>query len=170
MKLEKWSNNKALDEGKWHISDDPKTNRFDINIGESHARHPASYSSPYQNKTIKDGAPSEYLTDKLTTEAINFIQQNKNDPFFLYLPYFTVHTPLQGKAELVKKYEGKIKEDSRFNVQFGAMVENMDENVGRLLNALKTLKIEENTIFIFFSDNGGLASLSSLDMQTKPAH
>lgn len=147
--------------GKWHIGDDPKKQGFDINIGGSHAGNPVTYFSPYKNEALKDGPEGEYLTDRITNEAINFISENKKEPFFLYLPYFTVHTPLQGKAELVKKYDVKINKDSRFNAQYGAMIENMDENVGKLLVTLKTLQIEENTIVIFFSDNGGLASVSS---------
>lgn len=147
--------------GKWHVGNNPTTQGFDVNIGGSLAGHPVSYFSPYKNKQLKDGEKGEYLTDRLTTEAIDFMSKNKEEPFFLYLPYYTVHTPLQGKNELVKKYEKKINKDSRFNAQYGAMIESMDENVGRLLNALKTLKIEENTLVVFFSDNGGVASVSS---------
>lgn len=147
--------------GKWHIGNDPKTQGFDVNIGGSHAGHPKSYFSPYRNAALKDGENGEYLTDRLTNEAIDFISENKNNPFFLYLPYYTVHAPLQGKAELVKKYEAKVNNDPRFNPQYGAMIESMDENVGRLLNSLKELNIEENTLVIFFSDNGGVASVSS---------
>lgn len=147
--------------GKWHLSDNPKTQGFDLNIGGSHAGHPKSYFSPYKNGNLKDGEKGEYLTDRITSEAINFIASNKEKPFFLYLPYFTVHTPLQGKQELVDKYNSKIIGDKRFNAKYGAMVESMDENVGRLLNALEEHKIAENTIVIFYSDNGGLASVSS---------
>jgi arylsulfatase A-like enzyme len=146
--------------GKWHLGDDPKTQGFDVNIGGSHAGHPKSYFSPYKNDNLEDGQKGEYLTDRLTNEAISFMTDNKEQPFFLYLPYFTVHTPLQGKENLVEKYEAKIKGDKRFNAKYGAMVESMDENVGRLLSTLKTLNIEENTMVIFFSDNGGLASVS----------
>ncbi|MDO5980236.1 sulfatase [Flavivirga spongiicola] len=147
--------------GKWHLSEDPKTQGFDINIGGSHAGHPKSYFSPYRNKNLEDGIKGEYLTDRLTNEAIGFIKKNKKKPFFLYLPYFTVHTPLQGKQNLVEKYKTKINGDKRFSARYGAMVESMDENVGRLMHALKEFKIEENTMVIFMSDNGGLASVSS---------
>lgn len=147
--------------GKWHLGEDPKTQGFDINVGGSHAGHPKSYFSPYKNKNLKDGEKGEYLTDRITNEAISFINQNKEKPFFLYLPYFTVHTPLQGKQDLVDKYKVKIKEDKRFNAKYGAMVESMDNNIGRLLNSIETLKIADNTIVVFLSDNGGLASVSS---------
>ncbi len=147
--------------GKWHLGEDPKAQGFNINVAGSHAGHPKSYFSPYKNKNIEDGTKGEYLTDRITNEAINFISANKEKPFFLYLPYFTVHTPLQGKQHLIEKYKSKIKNDQRFNPMYGAMVESMDDNVGKLLNSLKTLKIEENTIVIFMSDNGGLASVST---------
>ena len=147
--------------GKWHLGDDPKTQGFDVNIGGSHAGHPKSYFSPYKNKALKDGEEGEYLTDRLTNEAIGFMKSNKDKPFFLYLPYFTVHTPLQGKEHLVSKYKAKLGSDKRFNAKYGAMVESMDENVGKLLRKLKDLNIDENTLVIFMSDNGGLASVSS---------
>ncbi|WP_242202129.1 sulfatase [Aestuariivivens insulae] len=147
--------------GKWHLSDEPLTQGFDINIAGSHAGHPKSYFSPYKNKALKDGEQGEYLTDRLTNEAIDFISTNKNKPFFLYLPYFTVHTPLQGKKDLTEKYKTIIKGDERFNAKFGAMVENMDTNVGKILNTLQMLNIAESTIVILMSDNGGLASVSS---------
>lgn len=147
--------------GKWHLGKDPKTQGFDLNIAGTHAGHPKSYFSPYKNTALEDGEEGEYLTDRLTNEAINFITKNKKQPFFLYLPYFTVHTPLQGKEELIAKYETKINKDKRFNARYGAMVESMDENVGRLLNTLKELKIDKNTMVVFLSDNGGLARVSS---------
>lgn len=147
--------------GKWHLGEDPKTQGFDVNIGGSHAGHPKSYFSPYKNDNITDGNDGEYLTDRLTDEAIGFIKNNKENPFFLYLPYFTVHTPLQGKQHLIEKYKTKINGDQRFNANYGAMVESMDENVGKLLKTLNDLQIDENTIVVFLSDNGGLASVSS---------
>lgn len=147
--------------GKWHLGDDPKTQGFDVNVGGSHAGHPKSYFSPYKNKALKDGEKGEYLTDRLTDEAIKFISKNKKSPFFLYLPYFTVHTPLQGKTALVDKYQSIIGDDQRYNAKYGGMVESMDQNVGRILKTLEDLKIEDNTIVIFYSDNGGLAFVSS---------
>ncbi len=147
--------------GKWHLGETPETQGFNVNVAGSHAGHPRSYFSPYKNKNIEDGAKGEYLTDRLTNEAIDFMATNKEKPFFLYLPFFTVHTPLQGKQHLVEKYKSKIKNDQRFNPMYGAMVESMDDNIGKLLNALETLKVEKNTIVIFMSDNGGLASVST---------
>ncbi|MDH5412853.1 MAG: sulfatase [Flavobacteriaceae bacterium] len=147
--------------GKWHVGEDPRSQGFNFNIGGNHDGHPKSYFSPYKNNNLSNGEEGEYLTDRLTQEAINFIETNKSKPFFLYLPYFTVHTPLQGKKDVVAKYKKKVNGDKRFNAKFGAMVESMDENVGKLLKSLKDLQLDENTIVIFYSDNGGLAHVSS---------
>ncbi|MBS2211788.1 sulfatase [Carboxylicivirga mesophila] len=150
--------------GKWHLGEDPCSQGFDLNIGGSHAGHPKSYFSPYKNAALKDGPDGEYLTDRLTSEAIDFIKSSATEseqPFFLYLPYYTVHTPLQAKAELIKKYEQKSGCIGRNDAIYGAMVESMDDNVGRLLACLDDCGISENTLVVFFSDNGGIANISS---------
>ncbi len=146
--------------GKWHLGADPTTQGFDLNIGGNRRGAPKSYFSPYQNPELTDGPEGEYLTDRLTTEAINFIEKNRNNPFFLYLPYFTIHTPLQGKQELVAKYEQKASIDEQGkNPHYAAMVETMDANIGRILEQLEDLNLD-NTLVIFTSDNGGIAYLS----------
>ncbi|MBR8535160.1 sulfatase [Carboxylicivirga sediminis] len=150
--------------GKWHLGEDPCSQGFDVNIGGSHAGHPKSYFSPYKNAALKDGPDGEYLTDRLTSEAIDFIKSSaaeSEQPFFLYLPYYTVHTPLQAKDKLIKKYEQKPGCKGRNHAVYGAMVESMDDNVGRLLACLDDCGISENTLVVFFSDNGGIANISS---------
>ena len=146
--------------GKWHIGENPRTQGFDINIGGTHAGHPTSYFSPYQNKKLKDGPKGEYLTDRLTNEAISFLNQHKNAPFFLYMTYYTVHTPIQGKKELIEKYQHKKTTLNHYNPTYAAMVEAMDTNVGRIINTLEKLNLTKNTIIIFTSDNGGLFTVS----------
>ncbi|MBY5957645.1 sulfatase [Membranicola marinus] len=144
--------------GKWHLGADPTTQGFDVNIGGTHSGHPKSYFSPYKNPNLIDGPEGEYLTDRLTREAI--AQMSVGDhPFFLYLPYFAVHTPLQGKKSLVQKYlnRGLPKKTA----EYAAMVENMDTNLGRLFNALDSLKLRKNTLILFTSDNGGIAAIHS---------
>jgi arylsulfatase A-like enzyme len=150
--------------GKWHLGEDPCSQGFDVNIAGSHAGHPKSYFSPYKNLNLEDGPEGEYLTDRLTSEAIKFIQeasQKNKEPFFLYLPYFTVHTPLQGKNKLIQKYKRKEGIGGQGNAVYAAMVESADENIGRLLQALKSSGIEDNTLVVFTSDNGGIANISS---------
>ncbi|MCM8527894.1 MAG: sulfatase-like hydrolase/transferase, partial [Lentisphaeraceae bacterium] len=102
--------------GKWHIGKDPKTQGVDINIGGSSWGHPKSYFSPYKNPQLADGPKGEYLTDRLTNEAIKFLKENKEKKFFLYFPYYTVHTPLQGRKDLVQKY----KDNKDLNANYAA--------------------------------------------------
>ncbi len=146
--------------GKWHLGQDSKTQGFDINIGGNHAGHPKTYFSPYKNKNLEDGPIGEYLTDRLTNEGISFIESNKGNPFFLYMTYYTVHTPIQGKQDLIEKYRKKPISKYHKNTTYAAMVEAMDRNVGRLINTLEKLDLTKNTMIIFTSDNGGLFTVS----------
>ena len=145
--------------GKWHMGEDPTTQGIDINIAGNTRGHPSSYFSPYKNPDLKDGPKGEYLTDRLTDEAIQILKQFKQDPFFLYFPYYTIHTPLQGRPDLKKKYADRGNGLS----DYAAMVECLDENVGRLLAALDELGLAENTMVVFSSDNGGIRKLSKQD-------
>ncbi len=146
--------------GKWHLGDDPKTQGFDINIGGNHSGHPKSYFSPYQNNNLTDGPIGEYLTDRLTDEAIGFLRNSKNKTFFLYMTYYTVHTPIQGKEGLINKYQKKQVSLQHKNATYAAMIEAMDMNVGRLVDTLEELKLTDNTLIVFTSDNGGLFTVS----------
>ena len=146
--------------GKWHLGDDPLTQGFDLNIAGNHKGHPKSYFSPYKNKNLADGCDGEHLTDRLTKEAIKFIKNHSDTNFFLYLPYYAVHTPLQGKQELISKYEQKPDPTEKRNPVFAAMVETVDHNIGELLTALKKLNVRENTIIIFTADNGAMNVIS----------
>ena len=145
--------------GKWHLGEDPTTQGIDINIGGNTRGAPSSYFSPYKNPDLKDGPKGEYLTDRLTDEAIQILKKFKEDPFFLYFPFYTIHTPLQGRPDLKEKYASRGKQLS----DYAAMVECMDENIGRLLTALDDLGLTENTIVLFSSDNGGIRKLSKQD-------
>ncbi len=148
--------------GKWHVGYDPETQGVDINIAGTHRGGPGNkggYFSPYHNPKLPDGPAGEYLTDRLTSEAIQFLEQHQDQKFFLYFPFFTVHTPIQGKPELVQKYTGR----TDVNAEYAAMVESLDENIGRLMNALDRLKLSENTVVVFTSDNGGIRKFSKQD-------
>jgi arylsulfatase A len=145
--------------GKWHLGGKeyyPEKHGFDINIAGSDKPDPRSYFAPYKMSTIKQGPDGEYITDRLTDEAIKFIDANRDRPFFLYLPHFAVHLPLQAKQAMIKKYEAKIKYGMKQNnAIYAAMVESLDESVGRIRAELKRLKIDDHTIVILASDNGG---------------
>ena len=176
--------------GKWHAGDapcSPQNHGFDVNVaGCSRGHPPKGYFSPWDLPELENGPEGEYLTDRLTDEAIELIRGNAEKPFFLNLWYYTVHTPIQGKEELVRKYEHKARSmgldkvktfeegevhpkstDARWRIrrrlvqsdpEYAAMIECMDTNVGRLLKAVEEKGELDNTIIIFTSDNGGLAT------------
>lgn len=157
----KKSNYTTISIGKWHLGKDPKSQGLDINIAGTHAGHPKSYFSPYNNKNLEDGPKNEYLTDRLTDEAISFLKNHKSTPFFLYMTFYAVHTPIQGKEKLIEKYKNKTASSSHKNTGYAAMIETMDSNVGRLIKTIEDLKLASNTIIVFTSDNGGLYSVSN---------
>ena len=179
--------------GKWHLGGhggEPKYQGFDTSIMAGHAGAPPSYFFPYhkakKGKSKEDfppvkGKDGEYLTDRLTDEALKFIRSNKDKPFHLTLAHYAVHTPIEAPKDLVEKYKQKlkalkiknggprsdkdVKEDTsgfyktvQNNPSYAAMVEKVDQGVGRILEELKSLQIEENTVIIFTSDHGGLSS------------
>ncbi|MDA7823351.1 sulfatase [Opitutales bacterium] len=145
--------------GKWHLGEDPTTQGIDINVGGNTRGAPPSYFSPYKNPNLKDGPKGEYLTDRLTDEAITILEKFKDDPFFIYFPFYSIHTPLQGRPDLKKKY----KNNKQVHADYAAMIECLDENVGRLMSALDELGLRENTMVLFSSDNGGIRKLSKQD-------
>jgi arylsulfatase A-like enzyme len=184
--------------GKWHLGYEEKhwaTHQgFDVAIGGMdldwawQLAHPNKvapmvdrskghlrFFSPHHLTFMENGPEGEYLTDRLTNETIKFIEENKDEPFFAFLSFHTVHTPLQVKEIKLNKYTEKINNlglignnsmayGSRQHQnlpEYAAMVEHMDENVGRLLKSLKELNLEENTIIVFTSDNGGKNSVTS---------
>ncbi|MEM9481794.1 MAG: sulfatase [Verrucomicrobiota bacterium] len=165
---------KTLHIGKWHLGGEPfsmpRHHGFDINIAGADHGAPGSFFFPYKGKwtvpttnidvqkqTLKDGVEGEYLPDRLTDEAISLIKKNKESPFFLYFPYYAVHTPLQAKKEKIERYAEVPKSQRQGNPAYAAMVESVDENIGRIMKALDDLALTKNTIVVFTSDNGGFA-------------
>lgn len=151
--------------GKWHLGADPKTQGFHVNAGGSHRGNPGKggYFSPYNIDFLNDGPDGEYLTDRLTDEAISFVKDNEDNSFFLYLPFYAVHTPIMGKKDLVKKFEKKHGSNGQDRPDYAAMIASVDENVGRLLAAIESSGLDENTLVIFTSDNGGIRDISYQD-------
>ncbi len=149
--------------GKWHLGDDPTLQGFDVNIGGYSNGSPGKdgYYSPYNVANLEDGPIGENLTDRLTTEAIDFLNANHKKSFFLYLPYYAVHTPLMASDNLVKKYSDKKGNEKMINPVYAAMVETLDTNIGRLQEVLTRLELWNKTIVIFTSDNGGIRSIST---------
>ncbi len=149
--------------GKWHLGKTgflPSDQGFDVSIAGDEAGSTSSFFYPkWKTKLPLEGREGDYLTDRLTTHAVDFIRDNKDRPFFLYLPHFAVHTPIEGKPEKVRKYDGKSRPDNPQNYgEYAAMIESVDESVGRVLAALSVNGLEDNTLVIFTADNGGVTS------------
>ncbi len=150
--------------GKWHMGNPannlgPEDQGFDLNVGGGATGSPYSggYFSPYNNPYLTNGPAGEYLTDRLSDEAIDFIETNQDKPFFLYLTHYAVHTPIQAKSDLTAYYNTKTGTTlPRHNdPEYAAMVHSVDEGIGRIMKRLKELQLDENTVVVFFSDNGG---------------
>ncbi len=155
--------------GKWHLGADdwyPEKQGFDYNIGGCDFGQPPSYFDPYFRKgqgsipTLKPRRTGEYLTDREADEAVNFIRRHRDKPFFLYMAHYAVHTPIQGKKALIEKYKAKPPTDQK-NPTYAAMVESVDDALGKICSVLDELGLAEDTIIFFTSDNGGLMGVTS---------
>jgi arylsulfatase A-like enzyme len=166
--------------GKWHLGPEgfwPENQGFDNNLGGVDRGGPygrGKYFVPYDNPRLKDGPEGEHLPDRLASETCRFIEANKDGRFFAYFSFYSVHTPLQSRPDLQKKYEEKRqrlglepawgKEDTREvrlvqeHAVYAGMVEAMDLAVGKVLAKLDELGLRENTLIVFTSDNGGLST------------
>ncbi len=149
--------------GKWHLGGEgflPTDQGFDLNIGGSHRGSPppsgskgSSYFGPAELPNLKLGE-GESLTEKLTEAATGFIEQNRANPFFLYLAHYTPHIPLQAREAEIERH--RVKSAGRYNPIYAAMLESLDASVGGVLRTLDDTGLAKNTLVMFFSDNGGL--------------
>ena len=157
--------------GKWHVGawtlDRAKDRHgFDVAVGRpSHYSVFKPLEEPARYALLQNGVPKgePYVVDVLTDHAVEFIESHHDRPFFLYFSHFAVHIPLLAKAEKIAKYRRKLasyeaQPGELANVHYAAMVESVDDSVGRVLDTLRRLKLEDDTIVLFFSDNGGLAT------------
>ncbi|MCC9658262.1 sulfatase [Rhodopirellula halodulae] len=151
--------------GKWHLSDDPLPYGFDVNVGGTHSGSPPKGYFPPHPKApgLEDASEDEYLTDRLSQEAILFMQQHRDEAWLLYLSHFAVHTPLQAKPELVAKYQAKQPGTLHDHAVMAAMIESVDDGVGRMVAILKEFGLEDKTAIVFTSDNGGYGPATSMD-------
>jgi len=152
--------------GKWHMGPKgfyPKQRGFDLNIGGNEKGGPGKggYFSPYLNPTLSDGPNNEYLTDRLGNEVVNFIESNKKNSFFAYVPFYSVHTPIQSKKSYQNKYSKKVGDDKHNRADYAGMIQSLDENIGKIISKIEELNLAENTLIIFTSDNGGIRSISN---------
>jgi arylsulfatase A-like enzyme len=166
--------------GKWHLGGEPFStpahHGFDVNIAGNDHGNPGEYFFPYKGEwkipttglkarwqLFEDGEEGEYLTDRLTEEAVKFISEPREQPFFLYFSHYAVHTPLQAKKSMIAKYESIPKDQRQGKPVYAAMLESADESVGRVMQTLDDLDIAEDSLVIFTSDNGGFARATKHD-------
>jgi arylsulfatase A len=159
--------------GKWHLMPNgqpdmnehfPTDHGFDINVGGrewGQPKGPGKYFSPFGMPNLDDGKPGDYLTDKLTDQAISFLDKTKRDtPFLLYFSYYTIHGPLMAPPALISKYKEKAKDFKNEKNEFlnparAGMIESLDTSIGRIVAKLETMGIADNTVIILTGDNGG---------------
>jgi len=183
--------------GKWHLGEDeelwPENQGFDTNIaGWASGSPTGGYFAPYTNPRLVQGEDGEYLTQRLTNEAIKTLKNAKNNPFLLVLSYYSVHVPLQAPEHSINKYR-QLKQVLTEQQEFGqdeqvlpqlettrkvrkvqnhptyaAMIEQMDHNIGRVLEQLEQSGLSDNTVVIFTSDNGGLSTSEGLPTSNLP--
>jgi arylsulfatase A-like enzyme len=151
--------------GKWHLGGPeywPEKQGFDVNFAGTNQGQPPNYFAPYKIQTIPSAPDGEYLTDRLAEEACKFIDANKGRPFFVYLPHYAVHGPLMAKKEMIEKYKAKADPASgQKNAVYAAMIQSVDESVGKVCAKLDELGLADRTVVIFMSDNGGVAGTTS---------
>jgi len=165
----------------------PERHGFDVNIGgSSNGLPPGGFFSPYGISTLPDGPEGEYLTDRLTDESVDLIESAGSEPFFLHLSHYAPHVPIEAPEALVEKYRRKAadldlddidpfeegepfphwpqrfqnvrRRQLQFDPEYAAMIESIDTNIGRVLDALERTGKADNTLVLFSSDNGGLAT------------
>ena len=150
--------------GKWHMGPKgyfPEQMGFDINIGGNEHGGPGSYFSPYKYPNMSNGPKDEYLTDRIGDEVVKFIEKNKENNFFAYVPFFSVHTPIQSKSDYEKKYLNKESNEYHNREDYAGMIQSLDENIGKILDKIEKLNLSKNTLIIFTSDNGGIRAISN---------
>ena len=143
--------------GKWHLSDDPIPYGFDVNVGGTHSGGPPGGYYPPHGKApgLQDVPKEEFVTTTLSKRAVSFIEESKDQPWFLYLTMFAVHTPIQAKKDLLAKYEAKQPGQLHSNTKMATMIQAVDDGVGRIVAKLEELGLSDKTAIVFFSDNGG---------------
>lgn len=186
--------------GKWHLGYGPdfrpQKQGFDVNIGGNDKGGPYTgkkYFAPYKNPEIKEGPDGEHLPARLARETSKFIKDNNDTPFLAYLSFYSVHTPLMGRKDLITKYKSKAKalgmtpsekddfekimgasgrekkiRTKQTHFTYAAMVEAMDIAIGTVIDTLKTEGLWDNTLIVFTSDNGGLSTSEGWPTSNKP--
>ncbi len=146
--------------GKWHLGAEPYSplqNGFDVDVPHWPGPGPAgSYVAPWKFPDFDPDTPNQHIEDRMAQEAVAFMEQHRDEPFFLNYWMFSVHAPFDAKQDLIDKYRPQVdQKNPQRSPTYAAMVESMDDAVGTLLDTLDRLKLTDNTIIVFTSDNGG---------------
>lgn len=154
--------------GKWHLGDDPGLGPigqgFDENFGGDHnGNPPQGYFPPYCLPGLEHAEPGEYLTDRLTDEAVRFLASPHQSPFFLYLAHYAVHTPIQAPESDVARCRARLPADCPLDPAYVAMIEAVDRGVDRVLRQLDRSGLTDDTLVVLVSDNGGVKGTSFLE-------
>jgi arylsulfatase A-like enzyme len=147
--------------GKWHLGEDPTTQGFDVNIaGDTLGGPSGGYFTPFTKGSMvdyNDRYPAgTHRVDILSDEAITFMREHKDEPMFIHMAWFSIHTRLEAVPEFIDKYK-----DKDVHAVYASMIEKMDQGIGRLMDELDRLGLADNTLVVFCSDNGGIAASSS---------
>lgn len=158
--------------GKWHLGAPPeagpKQQGFDVNVGGTAAGHPSwegAYFRPNNNPEIDDAEAGEYMTDYLFRKAEAYIRQHQDEPFYLQLSPYSVHVPLQAPESRIAPFKEKRPVGGHNDPTYAAMIKSIDRGVGRIMGTLDELGLEENTLVVFYSDNGGLGGYRSMGLE-----
>ncbi|WP_197533444.1 sulfatase [Symmachiella dynata] len=150
--------------GKWHLGKGPKHHPSQRGFDEAISASRGHFGFKTTPHVPVD--EDEYLADFLTDQAVSFIERHQDEPFFLYLPHNAVHTPIHAKETSTAKFQGKAPVGGHHNPVYAGMIDSVDEGVGRIMAKLDELKLADNTIVIFYSDNGGLGGYGELGGST----
>ncbi len=146
--------------GKWHLGPEPFSpleHGFEVDIPHWAGPGPAgSFVAPWKYENLDPKTPREHIEDRMADEAVAWIEEVEEDPFYLQYWQFSVHAPFDAKVELIDKYRGKVDlESAQKSPTYAAMVESLDDSVGALIDAVDADGLTDRTVFVFFSDNGG---------------
>ena len=159
--------------GKWHLGGAaylPERHGFDVNVGGTEEGHHSKVFPPYlKDPNALSGKQDEHITHCLQRNALAFIDQHADKPFFLYMPFYSVHKPFGGNKALQEKYEKRFPTD-KTKADYSAMTEGVDQFVGAVLSKLKALEIDQDTLIIFSSDNGGVFDETCDALREKKGH
>ena len=157
--------------GKWHMGGEgnlPTDQGFDWNIGGNATGSPrGGYFAPWDNPQMPAAPEGTHLADVFAEQASKFIEENQDQPFLLYLPFYSVHTPIQAKPELIEKYKQKEAVGGHSNPEYAAMIETMDTAVGVVLEKIDELGLEQDTYVFFYSDNGGVGGYQAAGVDSR---